>query len=227
MTHIISDEARQAMTDVINTIGAQQMVLFLSSAGGGKTTGLINLSSKFMQKGMNGLFISFEEDAASVANRFTTSGDENFIAESMITVQVQNGSKICVKHLPLEEASTETIKQHAVDITTATGVKFDFIAVDSLDMIRPNVSYTSDTYTSATARIAKEMCAIGFELDCRILTAKTTSRNAPLGRTFSEIGAADVVMKIENTRDGVCSMHLLKCRSATPLRDNILLLDNQ
>lgn len=222
MKHRTAEESLETMADVIDTIQPTHMVMFVSPASGGKTTAMIRLVSKFMKQGMNGLFITIDTEE-SVTNRFSANGAES-IPDAMNTMQFQNGGKIFVKQLALEEACPEFIKQYAVDITETTGVKFDFIAVDSLDGIQP---YSAGAASHVgNRRTAEDIRAIGFDLDCRIVTTKTRNEPQAYSSVLAEITTADMVIEIETRLDVGYHLRLVKCRAYTPECNNSH-LDNQ
>lgn len=192
-------------------IGRKQLILFLAPSGGGKSVGMINLAFNLLKQGLNGLYVSLEMDDLLVANRLDSIitkmqksklfADKQMVEDKVLTFKEQGSGQFFIKRMRENTTSANDIQSYATRISESRGIKIDFIVVDYLDIMCPNSRQSSDNLFIKEKQIAEEVRAIGFDLDCIMISA------AQLGRASHEVIADNKALGQQHIQGGISKIN--------------------
>jgi archaellum biogenesis ATPase FlaH len=192
-------------------IGRKQLILFLAPSGGGKSVGMINLAFNLLKQGLNGIYVSLEMDDLLVANRLDSIitrmkkqnlfADKQLVEDKVLSFKSEGSGKFFIKRMRENTTTANDVHAYAQRISESRGIKIDFIVVDYLDIMCPNSRQNSDNLFIKEKQIAEEVRAIGFDLDCIMISA------AQLGRASHEIIADNKSLGQQHIQGGISKIN--------------------
>lgn len=193
----------------------------LCSHNTGKSLFMQNLCLNWVQQGLNVLYISLELSEDLVALRFDAMTVEKSTKEIMSNVEDtalelsliskkhvgKDWGKIWIKKMPESSTTVNNIRAYIKEFEGQTGQKIDAIAVDYLDLLRPNNTkinlnelFIKDKYVS------EELRAMAVEFNIYCISASQLGRSAAESEHFNVSHIAGGISKI-NTADNVLAIY--------------------
>ena len=194
---------------------------FAGGPGTGKSLFMQNLCLNWVYQGFNVLYISLELSEELVGLRFDAmisnkstkeilrNIDESALELSLMSKKhVGKGwGKLQIKKMPESSTTVNNIRAYIKEYEAQTKIKVDAIAVDYLDLLRPNNGkinlsdiFIKDKYVS------EELRALAAELNIYSVSASQLGRAAAEEAQFSVAHIAGGISKI-NTADNVMAIY--------------------
>lgn len=188
-----------------------ELNIFAGGSGSGKSLVMMNLALNWLEKGLNGVYITLElsEELASLrTDAMLTSMSTKDIrkdiatAELKIRMAAKKSGEYRVKYMPAQ-SNINDIRSYLKEVQIQTGIKLDFIMVDYLDLlmpvsakVSPNDLFVKDKYVS------EELRNLAKEVGMLMVTASQLNRSAVEEIEFDHSHIAGGISKI-NTADNV------------------------
>lgn len=217
-------------------LGAGELGVIISSAGGGKSWCLSRLGAEAMYQGKNVLHYTLELNESYVNRRYAacfTGFDfqaipkqKDIVKKRVEEMKNQAGmGKLMVKYFPIKTVSAMSLKSHIERCQMVEGIHYDMVVVDYADILRPIVSEkNSNSYTEAGS-IYEELRMIAGELQVPVWTASQGNRASSeediitasdVADSYRKIMTADFVMslsrKMEDKVSNTARFHVIKNR---------------
>lgn len=191
--------------DMITKGGVEKKTLNLLLAGVnvGKSLGLCQLASSYLQQGKNVLYISMEMAEHNVAKRIDANLidvsmddiDDGIITYSTYKARMEGLSKkglgtLKIKQFPTGAASVDNFRALLNELKLKKGWKPDIIIVDYLGIMASSriKIYSENSYTLVKA-IAEELRGLAIEEDVVVWSAAQTTRG---GWDSSDVNMSDI-----------------------------------
>lgn len=190
----------------------------ICSHNSGKSLFLQNISLNYIEMGMNVIYFTLEMSEDQIAMRFDTmvSGYgstqlmKNLDDVELKIAQYRKRKKpgiLRLKKFPEGGTTVNHLRSYLKEYEIQTGIKFDVIAVDYLDLLTPNSKridpsnlFVKDKYTS------EELRALAFEWNAIVVTASQLNRSSMDVAEFEQSSIAGGISKV-NTADNVLALY--------------------
>jgi archaellum biogenesis ATPase FlaH len=206
-----------------------ELNVFCGSSGTGKSLFLQNLSLNWMEKGLNGIYISFELSQDLVAMRLDsmiTGVCSKDIYKNLDDVELKismigkKSGRLKIKYLP-SQSTVNQIKAYIKELSIQENFIPDFICLDYLDLIMPSGAKVdvSDVFTKDKL-VCEELRNYAIELKSLLATASQLNRSSFDEIEFSPASIAGGLSKL-NTADilfGIFTSRIMKERGAIQLQ---------
>jgi replicative DNA helicase len=213
-----------------------ELSIFCGGSGSGKSLVMMNLALNFVDKGLNGVYISLElsEELTSLRTdamltQMSTKEIRKDIekVELKVKMAAKKSGQYHVKSFPAQ-TTVNTIRAYIKELQIKTKNKIDFVMIDYLDLVMPSgikvapeALFIKDKYSS------EELRNLSKELGCIMITASQLGRQAvdeteydhsSIGGGISKINTSDFVFGIFTSRSmkerGKIQFQCLKSRSS-------------
>jgi len=220
-----------------------ELQIFAGGSGSGKSLIMQNLAVNWVQKGMNGVYITLELSEGLCSMRLDsmmtdTSTREIFKDLDNVEMKVKMVSKksgqLRIKYMPAQ-SNVNDIRAYVKELQIQTDMRVDFLCVDYLDLVMPvsakvspNDLFVKDKYVS------EELRNLAKELNVVFVTASQLNRSAVeeiefdhshIAGGISKINTADNVFGIFTSRSmrerGLYQIQLMKTRSSSGVGQKI------
>ena len=188
-----------------------ELQIFAGGSGSGKSLFMQNLAVNWVQAGLNGVYVTLELSEGLTAMRIdsmltNTPSKEIFKDLDSVELKVKMMSKksgnLRIKYMPAQ-STVNDIRAYMKELQIQTGVQFDFMCIDYLDLlmpvsakVSPNDQFVKDKYVS------EEIRNLARELNVLMVTASQLNRSAVEEIEFDHSHIAGGISKI-NTADNV------------------------
>lgn len=222
----------------------QELTIFLSPTGVGKSLALANIASWARNKLQKVIvYISLELSALRLSQRFDANiGNIDFL-ETPNNIQiikdkwggVKGNGRLYVKEFDEGKVTIDDIHEYVYKLQYFEGVKVQGIIVDHIDAMSPKMNKYGKNATAYTEAgvITQELRALARANKCPVLTATQANRagynvsveefsSEHLGDSIKKVQTADnmiaIVANNDNRRDNIAFMKTLKTRNGKPFR---------
>ena len=214
-----------------------ELQIFAGGSGSGKSLFMQNLAVNWVERGLNGVYITLELSEGLCAMRIDgmlTNTAQKEIFRDLDTVEMKvrmtgkKSGKMRIKYMPAQ-STVNDIRAYLKELQIQTGLKADFLCVDYLDLlmpvsakVSPNDLFVKDKYVS------EELRNLAKELNILFVTASQLNRAAVeeiefdhshISGGISKINTADNVFGIFTSRAmrerGRYQLQLMKTRSSS------------
>lgn len=202
------------MLDFFTNGGLQKKTLTVisGSSGLGKTLAGTNLSANFMERGLNGVYITLEL-AEELIGRRVDSLVTNIAyqsldgAESKIRRKFKNYDKgnLFIREYPPSKACTLNLKTYLKELELLEKYKPDFVIVDYIQLMKPNHDRTGMSSYEKFREIAEELREMAVDLDIPLITFSQVRREGYDNTSLNLTHVSDSI-GIVNTADLVIGM---------------------
>lgn len=192
-----------------------ELNIFCGLPAAGKSLFLQNLACNWLHNGLNGVYITLELKEELVAMRLDSmlSGiGSRDIFKKMDEVELSIGmlgkksGKLRIKYMP-PQSTPNDIRAYIKELTIQTGINYDFLLTDYLDLMSPagqKVS-ASDVFTKDKL-VSEELRNLGYELDLLNASASQINRSGVDEVQFDYSNIAGGISKI-NTADNLFAIY--------------------
>jgi hypothetical protein len=211
--------------------------LFLGGSGSGKSVFLQNLAVNFIEKGLNGIYLSLElsEELCSMRIDSMISGipaKDIFKRLDDVDMRIKMASKgkgrLMVKYMPAQ-SNINDIRSYVKELYIKEKFKTDFICIDYLDLLTPaSVKVPASDVFTKDKYVAEEVRNYGRELGIYLFSAGQFNRSATdevefdhshIAGGMSKIYTSDNVFGIFTSRAmrerGKYQLQLMKTRNSS------------
>jgi KaiC/GvpD/RAD55 family RecA-like ATPase len=214
-----------------------ELQIFAGGSGSGKSLFMQNLAVNWIERGLNGVYITLELNEELCCMRIdgmltNTAQKEIFHklddVEMKIKMMQRRSGKLRIKYMPAQ-STVNDIRAYLKELHIQTGMTADFLCVDYLDLlmpvsakVSPNDLFVKDKYVS------EELRNLAKELNTLFVTASQLNRAAVeqiefdhshISGGISKINTADNVFGIFTSRAmrerGRYQLQLMKTRSSS------------
>lgn len=197
--------------------GRQTLNIFAGQSGAGKSMVMQNLAVNYIEMGMNVVIFTLEMSELAVCERmdsmFTGVKSYNIMREiddvslKLCTYKrTKKPGQLQIKKFPEGGTTTNDLRAYLKEYEIQTGIKFDVVIVDYLDLIYPNSRridpsdlFVKDKYTT------EELRGLMFEYDAIGITGSQLNRSSIEIMEFDHSHIAGGISKI-NTADNVVAI---------------------
>jgi KaiC/GvpD/RAD55 family RecA-like ATPase len=226
-------------------LGRQELVLFTSHSGGGKSMSMLNISRNLLAQGLNGVLISLEMKDSVVSKRMDSMiskiAQDNLLAEMdkvliAIEKQADKMGMFFVKRMPENRTNIATIRSYLQQLEQTYGFRPDFIVVDYIDIMGTTMSVSHDNLFIKDKYVTEEVRSLGFDYDCIMISASQLGKHsqkvenltqADVQGGSSKINTSDYAIAIRQDdlmrSTGEISFKILKSRNSAGIGQEILL----
>jgi len=214
-----------------------ELQIFAGGSGSGKSLFMQNLSVNWLQKGLNGAYITLELNEGLCSMRIDSmmtdiNSREIFKeidnVEMKIKMIAKKAGKFRIKYLPAQ-STVNDIRAYCKELQIQTGIKLDFLCVDYLDLLMPvSVKVSPSDLFVKDKYVSEELRNLAKELNILFVTASQLNRAAVeevefdhshISGGISKINTADNVFGILTSRSmrerGKYQVQLMKTRSSS------------
>jgi len=214
-----------------------ELQLFLGGSGSGKSVFLQNLAVNFIEKGLNGIYLSLElsEELCSMRIDSMVSGipaKDIFKRLDDVDMRIKMASKgkgrLMVKYMPAQ-SNINDIRSYVKELYIKEKFKTDFICIDYLDLLTPaSVKVPASDVFTKDKYVAEEVRNYGRELGIYLFSAGQFNRSATdevefdhshIAGGMSKIYTSDNVFGIFTSRAmrerGKYQLQLMKTRNSS------------
>jgi len=213
-----------------------ELEIFAGGSGSGKSLFMQNLAVNWMERGLNGIYLTLELSEGLVSMRLdsmiTGISTKNIFkdlgkVEQTLAVKRRKLGKLWVKYLPAQ-STVNDIRAYIRELKIKTGIKVDFMMIDYLDLIMPVTAKVSPTDVFIKDKyVSEELRNLAGELQILFVTASQLNRSSVeevdfdhsmIAGGLSKINTADNVIGIYTNRSmreqGRYQLQLMKTRSS-------------
>lgn len=220
-----------------------ELQIFAGGSGSGKSLIMQNLAVNWVEKGLNGAYVTLELNEGLCAYRIdsmltgTSSKDifkdiEN--VEMKVKMLAKKAGKFRIKYLPAQ-STVNDLRAYCKELTIQTGMKLDFLCVDYLDLLMPVGAKVSPSDLFVKDKyVSEELRNLAKDLNVLFVTASQLNRTAVdeiefdhshISGGISKINTADNVFGIFTSRSmrerGQYQLQLMKTRSSSGVGQKI------
>jgi archaellum biogenesis ATPase FlaH len=214
-----------------------ELNVFAGGSGSGKSLFLQNLACNWIEKGLNGVYITLElsEQLSSMRIDSMLAGvpskqifkDVDNVSTKIAVIGKKSGN-LRVKYLPAQ-STVNDIRAYLRELHIQTGKRIDFLLIDYLDLIMPvSVKVAPSDVFIKDKYVSEELRNLANELGIVFVTASQLNRSAVeevdfdhsmIAGGISKINTADNVFGIFTSRSmrehGRYQLQLMKTRSSS------------
>jgi len=221
-----------------------ELNIFAGGSGSGKSLFMQNIAVNWMQKGLNGVYITLELAEELCAMRID-SMVANYCARDIfrnideIEMKVKaagkkSGGGLQIKYMDAQ-SNVNHIRAYLKELQIRTGKKVNFLMIDYLDLLMPVSAKVSPSDLFIKDKyVSEELRNLAKELDILFITASQLNRSAVdeidfdhsmISGGISKINTADNLFGILTNRSmkerGVYQLQLMKTRSSSGVGQRI------
>ncbi len=203
----------------------------------GKSLFLQNIALNWMEKGLNGIYLTLELSEELVAMRLdsmiTGIGSKEIFrnidnVEMKIAIAGKNSGRLKIKYMS-SQSTVNQIKSYVKELSIQSGFIPDFICIDYLDLVMPSGAKVdvSDVFTKDKL-VCEELRSFAMELKFLLATASQLNRNsfdeieftpASISGGLSKLNTADNLFGIYTSRSmkerGAIQLQFMKTRNSS------------
>lgn len=194
----------------------QELTIFAAASGVGKSLVMANLAKNIVNQGLNVLYITLELSEDVVAKRFDSmfSGvgqTDIFKNVSKVATEVEKASvtsgRLFIKRMPESTTNCNTIRSYIKEFEMLLGFVPDAVVIDYLDIMTSNHPISAENVFIKDKYIAEEIRALGFDLNCIMITASQLNRSSH-EVDLNDLGHAQIAggMSKINTADNLIAI---------------------
>jgi replicative DNA helicase len=212
-----TDEKIPTQWDMLNVFtngGLQKKTLTVGagSSGLGKTLMGTNLTAHWIKNGLTGVYITMELAEEFIARRIDSVISKTAyyaVPRHEREVAIELKKKVCgnvyIREYPPSKASCLNIINFIKDLEISEKVKFDFIIIDYLQLMKPNYATKNVNSYEKYKDVAEELREMAVEMNVPVVTFSQVQRS---GYGNSGMGLANIAdsIGIVNTADLVIGM---------------------
>lgn len=213
-----------------------ELNIFAGGSGSGKSLFMQNLAVNWAEQGLNGIYLSLELSEELTALRMDSmitglSTKDVFKELDTVELKIKMAGKksghVRIKYMPAQ-SNVNQIRSYIKELQIQTGIKFDFIMVDYLDLVMPVSAKVSPSDLFVKDKyVSEELRNLAKEVNMIMVTASQLNRGAVeeiefdhshISGGLSKINTADNVFGIFTSRAmrerGRYQLQLMKTRSS-------------
>ncbi len=214
-----------------------ELNVFAGGSGSGKSLFMQNLSCNWIEKGLNGVYVTLELSEQLTSMRIDSmlagiASNQIFKNVDDVATRIAIIGKKCgtlrVKYMPAQ-STVNDIRAFIRELHIQTGTKIDFLIVDYLDLIMPvSIKVSPSDVFIKDKYVSEELRNLASELQILFVTASQLNRSAVeevdfdhsmIAGGLSKINTADNVFGIFTSRSmrehGRYQLQLMKTRSSS------------
>lgn len=219
-----------------------ELEIFCGGPGSGKSVVLQNLACNWIEKGMNGIYITLELSQELVAMRLdsmiTGIGSKEIFhklddVELKVAMAGKKSGRLKIKFLP-SGSTVNDIRAYVKELMIQENYKPDFVCVDYLDLINPNSKIDLGDFFVKDKLVSEGLRNFGIELKAVIASASQLNRSSfdeidfNLGNVaggISKANSCDNMFGIYTSRSmkerGAIQLQLLKTRNSSGVGNKV------
>ena len=220
-----------------------ELQIFAGGSGSGKSLFMQNLCVNWVEKGLNGVFITLElsEDlcAMRIDSMMTGTASKNIFkelddVEMKVKMKAKSAGKLQIKYMPAQ-SNINDVRAYIKELQVKANHRCDFICIDYLDLLMPVSAKVSPSDLFVKDKyVSEEIRNLAKELDVLMVTASQLNRSAVeevefdhsmISGGISKINTADNVFGIFTSRAmrerGKYQLQLMKTRSSAGVGQKI------
>ena len=192
-----------------------ELEIVAAQSGGGKSLIMQNLAVNWLEKKLNGAYITLELSEelcamridsmfSGIASRDIFRDIENL--EITIKMAAKKAGKFQIKYMPAQ-SSVNHVRSYIKELTVKNGYRLDFLVVDYLDLLMPSsVKVNPSDFFTKDKFVAEELRNLAKELNLVLLTAAQFNRSAQEEVEFNHAHISGGISKV-NTSDNFIGIY--------------------
>lgn len=192
-----------------------ELEIVAAQSGGGKSLIMQNLAVNWLEKKLNGAYITLELSEelcamridsmfSGIASRDIFRDIENL--EITIKMASKKAGKFQIKYMPAQ-SSVNQVRSYIKELTVKNGYRLDFLVVDYLDLLTPSsVKVNPSDFFTKDKFVAEELRNLAKELNLVLLTAAQFNRSAQEEVEFNHAHISGGISKV-NTSDNFIGIY--------------------
>lgn len=192
-----------------------ELEIVAAQSGGGKSLIMQNLAVNWLEKKLNGAYITLELSEelcamridsmfSGIASRDIFRDIENL--EITIKMASKKAGKFQIKYMPAQ-SSVNQVRSYIKELTVKNGYRLDFLVVDYLDLLMPSsVKVNPSDFFTKDKFVAEELRNLAKELNLVLLTAAQFNRSAQEEVEFNHAHISGGISKV-NTSDNFIGIY--------------------
>ena len=192
-----------------------ELEIVAAQSGGGKSLIMQNLAVNWLEKKLNGAYITLELSEelcamridsmfSGIASRDIFRDIDNL--EITIKMAAKKAGKFQIKYMPAQ-SSVNQVRSYIKELSVKNGYRLDFLVVDYLDLLMPSsVKVNPSDFFTKDKFVAEELRNLAKELNLVLLTAAQFNRSAQEEVEFNHAHISGGISKI-NTSDNFIGIY--------------------
>lgn len=167
-------------------IGRQELIMFLAPSGGGKSVGMLNMGLNLLERGLHGVYYSFEMADGKVAKRTDQMiskiagkdimNNKEQVVEAILEFGKKSG-RLFVKRMKEGVTNANHLIAHLKQLEATHGFRPDFIIADYMDIMASVQKVSNDNMFLKDKYVAEELRAIGLDYNCIVISASQLGKH--------------------------------------------------
>jgi len=192
-----------------------ELEIVAAQSGGGKSLIMQNIAVNWLERGLNGAYLTFELSEelcamridsmiSGVASREIFKDIDN--VEMTVRMAARRFGKFQIKYMPAQ-STVNQVRSYAKELMVKTNKPLDFLVVDYLDLLMPSsVKVNPSDFFTKDKFVAEELRNLAKEYKLVLLTAAQFNRSAQEEVEFNHAHISGGISKV-NTSDNFIGIY--------------------